>query len=93
MAIKGKVPNTNITLNNAPLEWVTKFTYLGVTIDRNLTFTQSVTYLRGRASARMAPMRIMASTQLGAGGQVLQAYYCNTLHCGILLPYPLKSIR
>ena len=55
MAIKGKPPKTNITLNNTPLEWVTKFTYLGVIIDHHLTFTHSVAYLRGRASARMAP--------------------------------------
>ena len=69
MAIRCKTPSTNITLNNEPLEWAASFLYLGVIIDYQLTFTQAVTYLRGRA------MRIMVSNTLRTGNQMPQTYY------------------
>ena len=75
MAIKTKEPQNSLKLNNEPLQWVDTFTYLGVVIDKQLSFNQQIKYLKAKASTKQAPLKFMTSTTLGAGYHVLQTYY------------------
>ena len=40
----------NISINDAPIEYVNQFKYLGLVIDKNLRFKRHVTTLNGRLS-------------------------------------------
>ncbi|XP_076043615.1 uncharacterized protein LOC143026730 [Oratosquilla oratoria] len=57
------------------LDWVTQFQYLGVWLDKGLTFNREISYLRERMTARTTVMRAMCGRALGATHQVLCTYY------------------
>ncbi|XP_076039477.1 uncharacterized protein LOC143024550 [Oratosquilla oratoria] len=57
------------------LDWVTQFQYLGVWLDKGLTFNREISYIRERMTARTTVMRDMFGRALGATHQVLRTYY------------------
>ena len=77
MAIKSK-PNKTLTIGDQEIDWVNTFMYLGVCIDKKLTFQNEVKYLRERAATRLNPMKYMTSLKEGAGYNVLRTYYLAT---------------
>ena len=46
MSIRGTNPIQQLTIGQHPIEWVDTYKYLGVYIDKHLTYNQQVTYLR-----------------------------------------------
>ncbi|XP_076059871.1 uncharacterized protein LOC143036414 [Oratosquilla oratoria] len=69
---RGKEP---LVAQGFALDWVTQFQYLGVWLDRGLTFNREISYLRERMTARTTVMRAMCGRALGATHQVLRTYY------------------
>ncbi|XP_068206292.1 uncharacterized protein [Palaemon carinicauda] len=75
MLIKAPNPLQPLTIGTEPLEWVDNYTYLGIIIDKQLTFREEVKYLKQRADARLAAMRYMSKPNDGANEHVQKKYY------------------
>ncbi|XP_068225093.1 uncharacterized protein [Palaemon carinicauda] len=75
MSIKAPNPLQPLTIGMEPLEWVDKYTYLGVIIDKQLTFRYEIKYLKERTNARTAVMRYMCNLKEGANEHVQMKYY------------------
>ncbi|XP_068233495.1 uncharacterized protein [Palaemon carinicauda] len=58
-----------------PLEWVDSYMYLGVIIDKQLTFKGEIKYLKEKADARLAAMRYMTKLNDSANEHVQKKYY------------------
>ena len=75
MMIKDRLPAESLKIDQAPIEWVNQYMYLGVIIDSQLKFNKEITYLRQRASARLSTMRYMNSLKEGANLHVQRTFY------------------
>ena len=76
MAIKTPTPAGQLlSVQGVGLAWTDSYQYLGVWVDRQLSFTQHVTYLRERTQARLNLMRAMTRPSAGATFPVLRLYY------------------
>ena len=78
MSIKSTNPIRQLMIGQHPIEWVETYKYLGVYIDKQLTYNNQVTYLRERAKARLAPMRYMTSLKEGAQFDIQRLFYVAT---------------
>ncbi|KAG0713912.1 hypothetical protein GWK47_015166 [Chionoecetes opilio] len=65
MTIKAATPDCHLLVQDVRLPWTRVYQYLGVWIDRGLTFTTQVKYLRERTQARVNVMRAMTRTHAG----------------------------
>ena len=57
----GKLPHFDIALNNTPLQIVTAYKYLGITLDSQLTFNQHITRTIGIVTAKLKQFQRMRS--------------------------------
>ena len=81
----------NIKVNNSRLQFQASPTYLGVKLDRTLTFRQHLENLSAKTSARVAMIRRLAGTTWGASTKTLRistqalvfsaAEYCAPVWC------------
>ena len=62
-------------MNGEPLLHVTAHKYLGIFIDRGLTFKQHVNYIRDRTAARIKVLRYISGRDLGASPSFLRTFY------------------
>ena len=56
-----------IVINGKPVEEVESFTYLGVTIDKQLTFSEHVTAVQKKCQQRLHVLRSLRSFRVNAG--------------------------
>ena len=75
MMIKAADPAWQLRAQGVGLAWTNSYQYLGVWIDKRLSFTAHVTYLRERTQARLNVMRAMTRLTAGATYTVLRLYY------------------
>ena len=75
MMIKAANPAGQLHVQNVGLPWTRTYQYLGVWIDRGLTFTTQATYLRERMTARINVLRAMTRPCAGATYNVLRLFY------------------
>ena len=64
-----------LTVQGSQLEWVNEHMYLGIIIDRRLTFRREVEYLRERTISRLNVMAAMTNPTAGASAAVLRLFY------------------
>ena len=68
-------PEVPISIHGQPLEWVSNFRYLGVTLDRHLKFNRYAVTLRARIQKRLNAMVAVSGSPGGACSRVLRAWY------------------
>lgn len=79
MVVKGRNPDTRLTIQGSELEWVKSYLYLGVWIDQSLTFGQELDYVREKTNLRLNAMRAMTNPRTGANESVLRLYYLQAI--------------
>ncbi|KRX78511.1 hypothetical protein T4E_3058 [Trichinella pseudospiralis] len=79
MALRQRVQGTSLKIQGMDLEWVQDYLYLGVRIDRTLSFRQEVQYLLDRTKARLSVMRVMSGRRIGARHRVLRSFYVHAV--------------
>ncbi|KAG0716376.1 putative RNA-directed DNA polymerase from transposon BS [Chionoecetes opilio] len=75
MTIKAANPACQLRVQGIGLAWTDSYLYLGVWLDRRLSFTAQLDYLRERTQARLNVMRAMTRLNAGATFSVLRLYY------------------
>ena len=65
----------NLTINNNPLSKADNPTYLGVTLDRQLTLNQHMENVRKKADKRLNLVKHLASSNWGADKNTLRSLY------------------
>ena len=68
-------PPAPLLLTDRPLEWTSTFQYLGVILDKWLTFKDHVEYATTRIRKRLNFMNVMTSPAAGATSTVLGSFY------------------
>ena len=61
------------------IEWVNSYKYLGITLDKKLTYNRHINGLRGRISARLNMLRYMSACAGGASMRVQRMFYLATI--------------
>ena len=74
MMVKAANPAWQLRVQGVVLAWTSSYQYLGVWVDKRLSFTAHVAYLRERTQARLAAMRAMTRLTAGATYSVLGLY-------------------
>ena len=64
----------NLILNNTPLEWTDSCKYLGLIVDKSLTFRPHINYTRSRAEKKIDTMKVMSSLS-GVNSNILKRFY------------------
>ncbi|KAK3881862.1 hypothetical protein Pcinc_013726 [Petrolisthes cinctipes] len=75
MMLKAADPAWQLHVQGIDLAWTNSYQYLGVWVDKRLSFTTHATYLRERTQARLNVMRAMTRPTAGATFSVLRLYY------------------
>ncbi|KAK3886540.1 hypothetical protein Pcinc_009313 [Petrolisthes cinctipes] len=75
MMLKAADPAWQLCVQGIDLAWTNSYQYLGVWVDKWLSFTTHATYLRERTQARLNVMRAMTRPTAGATFSVLRLYY------------------
>ena len=75
MSFQKGIPSTQLHLCDQAIEWVSEYKYLGVTIDKNLTFSKHIKYTVKRVKTRLNAMRTISGLPGGANSQVLRKIY------------------
>ena len=75
MVFKTTPPDYHLQVQGVRLAWTRSYLYLGVWLDRGLTFTAQASYLRERTEARINVMRAMTRSHAGATYSVLRLFY------------------
>ena len=60
-----------VNFNNETLPFCSEYKYLGVTLDRSLTYRRYLESLRKKLTSRVALLRWLAGSGWGAGGTTL----------------------
>ena len=71
-------PHFDLFIDNAPIEWVDEFKYLGVFIDRRLNFKRHALHLKTKARCRLDAMKVIASLT-GVTADILRRIYIATV--------------
>ncbi|KAG0706165.1 putative RNA-directed DNA polymerase from transposon BS [Chionoecetes opilio] len=75
MMIRAANPACQLRVQGIGLAWTDSYLYLGVWLDRRLSFTAQVAYLRDRTQARLNVMKAMTRLNAGVTFSVLRLYY------------------
>ncbi|KAK3895846.1 hypothetical protein Pcinc_000461 [Petrolisthes cinctipes] len=75
MMLKVADPAWQLRVQGIDLAWTNSYQYLGVWVDKRLSFTANAAYLRERTQARLNVMRAMTRPTAGATFSVLCLYY------------------
>ena len=71
-------PHFDSFVDNAPLEWVDEFKYLGVFVDRRLNFKRHALHLKTKARCRLDAIKVIASLT-GVTADILHRIYIATV--------------
>ncbi|KAG0720443.1 RNA-directed DNA polymerase from mobile element jockey [Chionoecetes opilio] len=90
MTIRAANPACQLRVQGIGLAWTDSYLYLGVWLDRRLSFTAQLDYLRERTQARLNVMRAMTRLNAGATFSVLRLYYVQAVrslvdYCALVL--------
>ena len=77
-----------LTLDGQPVEYVTHYKYLGVVIDRQLSFDRHVTHLRAKVISRINIMRILGGILHGLSTSMLLVLYKSLVESVLLYGAP-----
>ena len=75
MMVRAADPAWQLRVQGVELAWIDSYQYLGVWVDKRLSFTAHAAYLRERTQARLNVMRAMTRPTAGATFSVLRLYY------------------
>ncbi|KAK3895214.1 hypothetical protein Pcinc_001074 [Petrolisthes cinctipes] len=75
MMLKAADPAWQLRVQGIDLAWTNSYQYLGVWVDKRLSFTTHAAYPRERTQARLNVMRAMTQPTAGATFSVLHLYY------------------
>ena len=79
MSVKSDEPHFRLRIAAQDIEWVEQYKYLGVYLDKQFSSNTHITHLRERAKARLAPMKYMTNTKVGAQIEIQKLYYLATI--------------
>ncbi|XP_063885546.1 uncharacterized protein LOC135113854 [Scylla paramamosain] len=79
MMVKAADPAWQLRVQGVELAWTNSYQYLGVWVDKRLSFTAHAAYLRERTQARLNEMRVMTGLTAAATFSVLRRYYVQTV--------------
>ena len=79
MSFQKGTPESQLHLCNQAIEWVNEYKYLGVIVDKNLTFSSHIKYTAKRVRSRLNAMRAITGLPGGANSQVLRKIYQATV--------------
>ncbi|XP_050724605.1 uncharacterized protein LOC127002567 [Eriocheir sinensis] len=79
MMFKAAPPDAQLFIRDVRLAWTPAYQYLGVWLDKGLSFIKQATYLKERTQARLNVMRAMTKTRAGATFPVLRLFYVQTV--------------
>ena len=68
-----------LSIQGRSIEWVKKYKYLGIYIDKQLSFHNHLSYLKERIAPRLNIMRRMCCFKSGASFQILKLYYTSAI--------------
>ena len=75
MMVRAADPAWQLRVQGVELAWIDSYQYLGVWVDKRLSFTAHAAYLRERTQARLNVMRAMTRPTAGATFSVLRLYF------------------
>ena len=70
-----KIPDTNLTINQVPIEFVSNHKFLGMTFDKYLTWKPHLTNLKERTNKDLNLMKIISNNSWGADYTSLRNIY------------------
>ena len=76
---KRRIPKIPIKLNGASIELVNKHKFLGLTLDRNLTWKYHIQDLKNRCESDLRLIRIISSNNWGADAKTLRMLYISLI--------------
>ncbi|XP_063854131.1 uncharacterized protein LOC135096523 [Scylla paramamosain] len=79
MMVKAADPTWRLRVQGVELAWTNSYQYLGVWVDKRLSFTAHAAYLRERTQSRLNVMRAMTRISAGATFSVLRQYYVHAV--------------
>ena len=79
MCFQRNTPDSQLKLRGEPIEWVSEFKYLGVIIDKNLSFDSHMKYTAKKVQSRLNAMRAISGLPGGANSKVLKKVYQATV--------------
>ena len=74
-----KLPNINLTINGSNIETVKSHRFLGVILDRTLTWKPHITYLKKRCEKDLNMLKIIGSHKWGADLRTLRKVYISII--------------
>ena len=84
-----KMPTFSLRIQGSDLDWVNNYKYLGIIIDRHLTFNAHIKVLHKRVTQRLAFMKRLTSKTAGASYAVLKTYYTAAIRSLIEYMFPI----
>lgn len=79
MVVKGRNPDSHLTIQDSELEWVRSYLYLGVWIDQSLSFTKELDYVKDKTKSRLNAMWAMTNPKTGATQSILRLFYIQAI--------------
>ena len=79
MCFQRNTPMSQLMLGGEAIEWVSEFKYLGVVIDKNLSFNSHMKYTTKKVQSRLNAMRAISGLPGGANSKVLKKVYQATV--------------
>ena len=79
MCFQKDVPNSQLMLRGEAIEWVSEFKYLGVVIDKRLSFHSHMKHTTKKVQSRLNAMRAISGLAGGANSKVLKKVYQATV--------------
>ena len=71
-------PSRTFTINRQPIQWFREVTYLGVIVEKQLTFASHAKYARSRAHQKLNALKVMAPLS-GVNARILRQVYIATV--------------
>lgn len=78
-----KLPNINLTLNHVIIEFVKTYKFLGLVLDRSLTWKPHISHIKQRCESDLRLMRIISYQSWGADFSTLRKLYISLIQSKI----------
>lgn len=83
MMVKGRTPDTHLTIQESELQWVKSYLYLGVWIDQALTFNQELKHIKEKTNHRLKTLKAMTNPKTGASMDIIRLFYMQAIRTHI----------
>ena len=88
---KRNLPNTKLKLNNVSIEFVQNYKFLGMTIDRGVTWGPHIEQMKQRCESDIQLLRIISAQKWGADYLTLRKLYISLIQSKISYGLPIYS--